>query len=240
MTPASPARNARSLYARAQQGILSTLSVELRGHPFGSVVTFVPDRVNRPLILISDLAQHTRNIKADPRVSLTLVEGGDDIQAGGRLTLVGSATPVSDNVDELAERHYRRFPQARDYHRAHDFAFYRIEPVRARYIGGFGSIHWLAADQLCLTNPFSHSVETAMIDHMNTDHASAIAGYCRLHGIDPQGDTPRISAIDGEGFDIMLGKRLLRIDFERPADTPGDVRSAMVAMALHARELSAA
>ncbi|MFA5939797.1 MAG: DUF2470 domain-containing protein [Sinimarinibacterium sp.] len=239
-TPArSTAGDARALYARSLQGVLSTLSLELPGYPFGSVITFVPDRLNRPVILISDLAQHTKNLKADPRVSLTLIEGGDDIQAGGRLTLVGNVVRVTDNLADAAERYYRRFPHAIDYHRAHDFAFYRIEPLKARYIGGFGKIHWLGADELCVANPFAATVEAGMIEHMNTDHASAIAGYCRLHGVDPRDQAPRLSAIDGEGFDIMLGKRMLRIAFERPVTSAGEVRSAMVAMALHARDLAA-
>ncbi|MEQ1438542.1 DUF2470 domain-containing protein [Fontimonas sp. SYSU GA230001] len=234
------ARDARTLYARNLQGILSTVSLELPGYPFGSVVAFSTDQRNRPVILISDLAQHTKNVKADPRVSLTLIEGGDDIQAAGRLTLVGNVVPVTDNLAETAERYYRRFPHAIDYHRAHDFAFYRIEPVKLRYIGGFGKIHWLNADELCVVNPFPSGVEASMIEHMNSDHASALIGYCRLHGIEPRGLQPRLSAIDSEGFDLMLDKRLLRIAFEHPVRSAGEVRSAMVALALHARDLATA
>lgn len=233
------AREARALYARSLQGILSTLSLEIAGYPFGSVITFVPDRRNRPVILISDLAQHTKNIKADARVSLTLIEGGDDIQASGRVTIVGNAVKVEDEVDDVAERFYRRFPHAIDYHRAHDFAFYRIEPVKARYIGGFGKIHWVGSDAIARPNPFEALAETGMIEHMNADHADAMRDYCRLFGFDPGATVPRMSAVDGEGFDLMLCKRLLRIDFETPVASTGEVRAAMVALARRARTPSA-
>jgi heme iron utilization protein len=233
------ARNARRLYARSTQGILSTLSLELPGYPFGSVITFAADRMNRPVILISDLAQHTKNIKADARVSLTVIEGGDDIQASGRLTIVSNAAKVEDDIEDVAERYYRRFPHAIDYHSAHDFAFYRLEPVKARYIGGFGRIHWVGAEALCLRNPFDAAAERGMVAHMNADHADAVRDYCRLQGVATDGQAPQLSAIDAEGFDVMLDKRLLRIDFDTPVAAPGDVRKAMVELARRARAAAA-
>jgi len=235
-TDAAVAREARRLYAENLQGILSTLSQELAGYPFGSVATFTPDRQGRPLIFISDLAQHTRNIKADARVSLTLIEAGDDIQASGRLTLVGDAKPVPEEEGEaVAARYFRRFPQATAYRQAHDFHFYRIELVLLRYIGGFGRIHWLAPQALCLPNPFAEAVEARMIAHMNADHGDALRNYCRLYGVEPGEATPRLAGIDGEGFDLMLGSRLLRIDFETPVATAEEVRAAMVALARRAQ-----
>jgi putative heme iron utilization protein len=235
------ARSARELYASSHQGILSTLSLELPGYPFGSVITFAPDRSGRPVILISDIAQHTRNIAADARVSLTLTEGGDDVQSTGRVTIVGNACQLpEEDIEDVAARYYRRFPHAADYHKAHDFSFYRIDPVRVRYIGGFGRIHWLGADELCLSNPFDEEVEAGMIAHMNADHVSAMSDYCRLFGIDPQTRTPRMTGIDTEGFDLMLGKRLVRIPFEKPVASAIEVRQAMVALVQRARSEAAA
>ena len=232
----SSARQARELYARRHQGILSTLSLSMPGYPFGSVVTFAPDRQQRPLILISSIAEHTRNIKNDRRVSLTLTEGGDDSQAEARLTLLGNASPVPETeIEDAAARYYRRFPHAAGYHRVHDFSFYRIEPLRGRYIGGFGSIHWIEAEALSLPNPFSEADEAGMIEHMNRDHADAMLAYCKLFGIEIGNETPRMSAIDSEGFDLMLGHRLARIAFDVPAQTPVEVRKAMVALVQRAR-----
>lgn len=230
------ATQARSFYARRHQGVLSTMSQAMPGYPFGSVVTFAPDRDNCPLILISAIAEHTRNIKADARISLILTEGGDDSQAEARLTIVGDAALVPDaEIDEAAARYYRRFPHAADYHRAHDFSFYRITPQRGRYIGGFGRIHWIDAAALSTPNPFSEADEAGMIEHMNRDHADAMLAYCKLFGIDIGTQTPRMSAIDAEGFDLMLGHKLARIAFDAPVQTPTDVRKAMVALVQRAR-----
>jgi putative heme iron utilization protein len=235
-----PARLGRALYARSHQGILSTLSVELGGHPFGSVVTFATDRQGHPLMLISSIAEHTRNIDADARVALTLTEPGDDAQALGRLTLVGRAEVVLEGAEDAAARFYARFPHAAEYHRAHDFLLYRINVSRVRYIGGFGRIHWLETGDLCRPIPFSAAQEKYMVEHMNDDHADAMRGYCRMLGIDLQGAMPRMAAIDAEGFDMMLGRRLVRLDFDEPTTTPDEVRKAMVALVRRSREMAAA
>ncbi len=234
----SAARKARTLYAQSWQGVLSTLSLEMPGHPFGSVTTFTPDEKGRPVLQISRIAEHTRNIDADPRVSLILVEGGDDFQQNARLTLVGKARRLEEkDAATAADRFFRRFPHAEAYQRAHDFSFYVIEPARLRYIGGFGQIHWLETDAVCQPNPFDTKAESAMVSHMNNDHTAALIGYCRMFDIALGKETPRLSGIDGEGFDLMLGKRLARIDFDKPVSSADEVRKAMVELALRAREL---
>jgi hypothetical protein len=229
-------REARQLYAQSLQGILSTLSLNVAGYPFGSVATFAPDREGRPVMLISAIAEHTKNIRADSRVSLTLIEGGDDIQAAGRLTLIGDAAPVVyEQTNDVAARYFRRFPHATAYRRAHDFSFYRIEPVRVRYIGGFGRIHWLEPEALCPVNPFDEETEAFMTEHMNSGHAGAMRDYCALFGVNPGSETPRLAGIDGEGFDLVIGKRLLRVGFDQPVAAVEEVRAAMVALARRAR-----
>lgn len=234
------ASKARALYSRSYQGVLSTISLEVAGFPFGSVASFTPDSSGRPIMQISRIAQHTRNIEADPRVSLILTEGGDDAQENGRLTLLGHARRVA-SADEpaVADRFFGRFPHAIEYRRAHDFNFYVIEPIRIRFIGGFGQIHWLEPSAVCRQNPFASQAEKGMISHMNRDHAAALRDYCRIFDVDTGSDTPRLSGIDGEGFDLMLGKRLVRIDFDAPVSSADEVRKAMVALVMCARELFA-
>jgi len=227
------------LVASNHQGILSTLSEEMDGHPFGSVVAFAHDERGMPTILISSIAEHTRNIKADPRVSLTLTEPGADGQALGRVTLIGRALPaVAD--DEITSRYYARFPQSVSYHQAHDFSFYRIEVSRVRYIGGFGRIHWLEPEAVCRRNPFSAADEQRMVAHMNADHADAMQDYCRMAGVEIGNTQPRMSAIDADGFDLILGQSLLRIAFASAVSTPDEVRKAMVAMLRQARAATTA
>ena len=104
MTEHNDREAARLLYASSHQGVLSTISAKLDGAPFGSVVSFAPDACGAPVMLISAIAEHTRNLRADPRVSLIVLEGGDDAQEAGRLTIVGEARPVDESG--VAERYY--------------------------------------------------------------------------------------------------------------------------------------
>lgn len=143
------AAEAREFLATIQSGVLSTHSVRFEGYPFGSVAPFVLDDDGNPLILISTIAEHTKNIAADSRVSLIAFDPGvADMQAGGRLTLLGEARLADKQDGALRERYLARFPQAAKYFDMHDFLFYCIQVKQARYIGGFGKIHWVSGDAL--------------------------------------------------------------------------------------------
>jgi putative heme iron utilization protein len=235
------ARHARALMQRVAHGVLSTHSVEVEGYPFGSIVTFSTDAAGEAIVLLSDIAQHTHNIKANARLSLTLVEPSEDPQAAGRLTILADAEVIADpKADGIADRYLRRFPAAARYHETHDFAYYRLKTVKARYIGGFGRIHWVEAAELALANPFAGDQERGMCDHMNDDHADAMRDMCRMAGLAVRDtDTPRMAGIDPEGCEIGVGKKLLRFDFDTPAATPKDVRMAIVALARKARATEA-
>jgi len=224
---------ARQLLLRDYQGVLSTLSVAVSGYPFGSVVPYCLDRQGRPIILISRIAQHTKNILADPKVSLIAIERGvDDIQTAGRLTLLADAARIPPEDQDAPERYYRYFPESRDYHKTHDFDFHRLEPVRARYIGGFGDIHWLEPNRLLLPNPFTGEEELGMVRHMNEDHTEAMQRYCLNAGLAlPEAVTPVMTGIDAEGFHLRLGARIVRFEFPSPVQSPMEVRQALVAMA---------
>jgi putative heme iron utilization protein len=228
---------ARALLLQGTRSILSTHSLEMPGYPFGSVAPYCLDGQGRPVILVSALAQHTKNLRADPRASLIVIAGGEDIQANARLTLLGEFSPVAAaEVEGLAERYYRFFPQSRDHHKTLDFSFWALSPVRARFIGGFARIHWLAPDKLLLPNPFDYARETDMVTHMNEDHAEALVLYCRQAGIAiPEGAAPVMTGIDAEGLHLRLGERVERITFAVPVTTPLAAREALVAMARAAR-----
>jgi hypothetical protein len=201
------------------------------GFPFGSAVPYCLDEHGWPLILISRIAQHTRNLKADSRCSLLVGEReAVDVQATGRLTLLAHAQPLSDaqQMEAAAARYYRHFPESRDYHRVHDFDFWTLQPVRWRYIGGFGAIHWL--DEVALANPFAGEVEVEMLEHMNSDHAAAIAHYVRLAGL-PQLMPAQMVGIDSEGFHLRIGHALHWLPFAHRCHDPLAVRQALVALA---------
>ena len=138
----------------------------------------------------------------------------------------------------LAERYYRFFPHSRDHHTALDFSFWALNPVRARFIGGFGLIHWLSPEQLLRPSPFDYATETDIVSHMNTDHADALCLYCRQAGIRlPAGAVPVMTGIDAEGLHLRLGEHLERIPFAALVETPAAAREMLVAMARSAREI---
>ncbi len=230
---AEAVKHARLLLLKEYRGVLSTHSQAMPGFPFGSAVPYCLDAQGWPLLLISRIAQHTRNLQADPRCSLLVGErGAEDVQAAGRLTLLAEAHKLDEPqaVEAAAERYYRYFPESRDYHRAHDFNFWTLQPVRWRFIGGFGAIHWL--DQVALANPFAGAdgAEAGMLDHMNEDHAQAIAHYLACAGHPPAAEA-RMVGIDREGFHLRVGQAIHWFAFPAPCSTPGAVRQALVALA---------
>lgn len=233
MSKSKKAEKARDLFLSEYQGILSTHSVDVPGYPFGSVVPYCVGKSGLPVILISTIAQHTKNILANHKVSLTVTEGdADDSQIVGRVTYLGDAELLENNDCDSIERYYHYFSQSRDYHLTHDFNFYVIKPVRVRFIKGFGQIYWIEKDDFLLANPFSFDEEKQMLDHMNADHLDAIRHYCDLctiHYKEPQ--LPEMVGIDSEGFHLRVGSRIHRINFIEPVTTAGAVRKALVDMA---------
>jgi len=228
---AKAARNARELLLKEYRGALSTHSKSMPGFPFGSVVPYCLDDQGRPLILISRIAQHTHNLKLDPRCSLLIGEReAEDIQSLGRITVLAEAAQLTDPaaIEAAARRYDRYFPESADYHQAHDFDFWVLNPVRYRYIGGFGAIHWL--DNVALANPFAGVVETGMVEHMNQDHAKAIAHYVELSGL-PADEPAQLVGIDSEGMHLRIGQGIHWLPFSQTCNTPTQVREALVQLA---------
>ncbi|NUT88510.1 HugZ family protein [Pseudomonas corrugata] len=229
------AKHARELLLKEYRGMLSTHSKSMPGFPFGSVVPYCLDEQGRPLILISRIAQHTHNLQKDPKCSMLVGErGAEDVQAVGRLTYLAEARKLEDSaaIDAAAERYYRYFPESQNYHKAHDFDFWVLDPVRHRYIGGFGAIHWI--DRITVPNPFAGKAEASMIEHMNADHAKAIAHYVDLAGL-PRTEGAQLVGIDSEGMHLRIGQGLHWLAFPAPCNTPTQVREALVYLA-HAEE----
>lgn len=226
--------DAARCFVRSQHsGVLSTLSQRVEGYPFGSVAPFMLDHAGCPVILISTLAEHTKNIAADPRVSLIVQPYSPDMQVAGRVTLLGRAQQLDDK-SALGPRYLRFHPQAESYFAMHDFSFYRIEPVRIRYIGGFGRIHWVEPAQYLLSESALSEQEADILAHMNSDHAENLCAYCRhVHGIETA--QAKMIGIDPDGFDVRAEERILRFDFAQPIRDAQQARQALVALAQAAR-----
>jgi len=224
-------RPARELLLKEYRGVLSTHSKSMPGYPFGSVVPYCLDAEGHPLILISRIAQHTHNLQKDPKCSLLVGErDAEDVQAVGRLTVMAEARKLTDEaaIEVAAARYYRYFPESANYHKAHDFDFWVLQPVRHRYIGGFGAIHWL--DQVTLANPFAGKAEASMIEHMNNDHANAIAHYVELTDL-PRTAPAEMVGIDSEGMHLRIGQGVYWLAFPNICNTPTQVREALVLLA---------
>jgi putative heme iron utilization protein len=220
---------ARQLLLQESFGVLSTISLDVPGYPFGSVTPYCVDSDCQPIVYISTIAQHTRNVIANSKVSLTVVEpntDSDDVQARGRLTLLADARPVDPANSEIRDRYLRYFPSAVQYEGTHDFSFYRLVVLRSRFIGGFGQIFWLTPEELCLRNPFSYKEESAIVGHMNKDHAAALAV---MAGSDTAGPMT-MTGIDAEGFDAIQSGKKRRFTFDRPVRTMEDARQMLISL----------
>lgn len=217
-------------FVRGQfSGVLSTISRRVEGFPFGSVAPFVTDHSGCPVILISTLAEHTKNLEADPRCSLIVQPYSPDMQVTGRVTVIGNAIHLADK-SALGPRYLRFHPQAEAYFAMHDFHFWRIEPVRVRWIGGFGRIHWVEPENYLLEAPPLAAQEADILAHMNMDHGHNLVDYCRhVHGVET--DAAAMIGIDPDGFDVRAHGQVLRFDFPAPVTDAHKARSALVALA---------
>jgi len=144
-------RAARALLAAESVGVLSTLSVHRPGFPYGSVTPYALSADGAPLLLLSKLAAHTKNLAADPRASLFVGDrsAAEDPQAGARISLLGRVSPVLEgDVPGARARYLAAWPRAADYLGLGDYFFWRLEIEEARLIAGFGEIRWLAGTDL--------------------------------------------------------------------------------------------
>ena len=224
-------------YLRARHGgVLSTLSQKLGGYPFGSVVPFVLDAAAQPVMLISQLAEHTRNLAADARASLIATDAsGDDMQAAARLTVVADAAPVDDqNLAAVQARYLRFFPDAARLLELGDFRFWVLRVKTLRFIGGFGRIHWVDAAGFAPPPSSLANAEASILAHMNADHAHNLAGYCR-HFLQLAPAEVEMVGIDCDGMDLRADGGLQRIDFARIIHDAAEARAVLVEMAAQAR-----
>jgi putative heme iron utilization protein len=229
-------QQARVLMRSQHSGVLATQSLSMKGFPFGSVTPYLMTETGDIVIYASDIAQHSRNMKTDPHVSLCVHDGvQDDSQASARVTVLAHAEP--DAVSEaLQARYFTLFPQARKYVEAHDFRFYLLKTTRVRYIGGFGEIYWFNLTDWQIGMPqFSHSVE-GVIEHMHDDHADALADIFN-HVTSSNAQEGEVSMLScfAEGFHVKHAGKIHFLPFMQSLGRQYDVRKAMVDLTKGAR-----
>jgi len=234
------AADARALVRKALKASLASIAAG-SGYPYASLITVATAVSGAPILLISGLAQHARNLLADPRASI-LFDGtsaeGDPLQ-GARVTLYGRAEKVAD--EGARRRFLARHPEAAFYADFPDFAFWQLEVEGAHYIGGFGRIVDLAPAELLVPLVGAEDLvaaEPGILEHMNADHADAVQLYAtRLAGA-PDGAW-RMTGIDPEGLDLICEGNTTRIAFAAPIASPGEARHELVRLANEARERDA-
>ena len=233
----------RLMRRQSHAALATTLAEDAGGHPYASRVALACDLDASPLLLLSDLAQHSRNIAADRRVSL-LFDGSPrhlpapDPLAAPRLSLLGDAVCCDDS--RLMARFTARHPSAAQYAGFGDFHLYRVTIGRGHLVAGFGRISWIEPAQLRFTEDASAlaDAEADIVAHMNADHADAVA-LCAARLLRRDGAGWRMTGIDPEGIDLRGESGTARLDFAGnsfgPVLDPQGARQALVALAAAAR-----
>jgi putative heme iron utilization protein len=230
----------RRLMRTAVKGALGTIDHE-SGHPYASLVLVATEPDGTPVLLLSTLARHTKNLGKDPRASLLLDGTGDlgEPLTGDRLTLIGEVRPSSSPT--ALRRFIARHPSADDYAGFGDFSVYTLEVAGGHFIGGFGRIFTIEAPALLTQTQDAQSLidaEPDIIAHMNVDHSDAVALYATVLAGRAAGDpaTPwRMSGIDPDGADLLQCTNAARIEFPNPIGSPGEARRTLVELVQQAR-----
>ncbi|SAK41952.1 pyridoxamine 5'-phosphate oxidase [Caballeronia hypogeia] len=211
-----PSQAPLHLLHHVAEGTLATHSREPRGFPYPTALPYAPTARHVPMLLISHLAEHTRNLHADARAGFLVAhatEGG--VLQGQRLTMLGSFTPAApEEGDELARRYLRYHPDAARYLELGDFSFWVMSLERMRYIGGFGAMGWLAGDELDPLEPLSAADESALCEYFDA--------YPRRPA------NLRLLGIDRYGCDLLLAETRNRFTFDKPKLSTTDLRAALI------------
>ncbi|MHA1564639.1 MAG: HugZ family pyridoxamine 5'-phosphate oxidase [Alphaproteobacteria bacterium] len=239
MTEPTPAQNSPGHIRACDRATLSTSQAGTTGWPYGSLVLTMADHDASPVLLLSDLAEHSKNLAVDNRLSLLFdnTAGLDDPLTGARVTVLGTAEETTD--PRLRARYIARHPSAEGYAGFADFRFYFIRVTRAHLVAGFGVIHWIDATGLLWHGESAALMahESDIVDHMNTDHADALDLYAnRLLNL--PGTGWRMTGIDPEGCDLRHGGRVARLPFQSPVHDADTARQALVAAVQLARSNS--
>jgi putative heme iron utilization protein len=225
----------RKLLRESRSGALATL-IPGSGAPYCSLVNVASAADGTPLLLISKLALHTKNVAADNRVSLMLDERkeGDPLQ-GARVTLTGRASVTQDENDK--RRYLARQPESEMFAGFADFSFYRVDIDSAHLVAGFGRIIDLRPDDILIDLAGADDLiaaEAGAVAHMNEDHADAVRLYAtKLLGA-PDGDW-RCAGFDPEGMELQNGRQALRLPFPQRVTGAGPLRAVLKQLADAAR-----
>ena len=213
----------------------ATLATSLDGWPYASLVLVATEHDATPLLLLSDLAEHTRNLTRDKRVSLLFdgTAGLVDPLTGPRVTVLGELVPAEPR---LLPRFTARHPSSALYAGFKDFGLYRLTVTRAHLVAGFGRIEWIEGSSLLYpaATPALATAEVEIVAHMNKDHAATL-DLCAHRVLGRTGDGWRLASLDPEGADLRCEAATARLDFAAPVTDGAAARAEFMRLAELAR-----
>lgn len=233
-----PVPEAKRLLRSIRAGALATLTSD--GYPFASLVNVATAMDGSPILLMSGLSAHTKNLLHTPRASILLAEGGKgDPLAHARLTLLGNVARIDEPAQREAAkaRFLARHPKSALYADFGDFAFWRLDMLNAHLNGGFARAAELTP--FALLSHVADASELAALEgealqHMNADHAETVRLYAtRLLG--EKDGRWRATGLDPEGLDLALGEKTARLNFPGRVTDGKALRETLALLAGQAR-----
>jgi putative heme iron utilization protein len=240
------AEEARTLVAGATAGTLATLSED--GTPWASLVAYGALDDGSPVLFVSRLAEHARNLDREPRASLVVAAQptGEDVLAAGRVTVAGTAFRPADELARIAQdRYVAAVPSAKAYASFRDFSLWVLRPERVRWVGGYGRMaSATGADYAAAAADPVGTVAAGAIAHLNADHADALLAMAQSLAGHPDATSAQCHAIDRYGLDLYIatprGYGFGRLPFAEPVADRDGLRAATVELARRARAAGSA
>jgi putative heme iron utilization protein len=239
----SPAEEARTIVASTVTGTLATLSDD--GTPWASLVTFGTLPNGSPVLCLSTLAEHARNLENNRQASLMVADPSHkgDALAGGRVTLAGRVVHGDEFSDEKAAReaHLEAVPSAAMYADFNDFSFWILEVDRVRWVGGYGRMDSATGEDYATAEPDPVQPQAAdAVAHLNLDHPDALLIMAQAFGQYPDATEAKCTTADRYGLDLAVvtpdGKKATRVSFAEAINSPGGLRAATVDLARRSRQ----
>lgn len=243
----SASEEARTLVAATNSGTLATLSDD--GTPWASLVTFGTLPNGSPVLCLSRLAEHARNLEGNRHASLMVADPSHngDALAGGRVTLAGKVVRSDEFSDEKSAReaHLEAVPSAAMYADFNDFTFWILEVERVRWVGGYGRMDSATGESYAEAEPDPVQPQAAdAVAHLNADHPDALLVMAQAFGEYPDATEAKCTRADRYGLDLALvtpeGKKATRVSFTESINSPGGLRAATVDLARRSRQATQA
>jgi len=235
----SLAERARTLMHMGGASSLATVSQKHQGYPFCSMVPYAIDSSASPIFLISQMATHTKNVRASSLATLLVTEASGSL-GGARISVMGETTLVEgEAIKGVAEAYLAKHPESKQWVDFADFGFYRMSVQDVYFIGGFGSMGWVSAEEYSAAEPDPLAgAAKDIIDHMNEDHVDSMLVLIEKH-LELKATGARMTSVDRYGFNVRITtdsrSRGGRIGFPQQALTATEVRKTLVEMLATAR-----